>query len=182
VISKLEWISAGYEEMTEMVELMKALNEALLIFAPVLPPYTTFQAAPTLENQDVDESSGTAPSEGRATERMASHSSANVPTTSASHSDTFTKVSHQSVIDKITIKGVFAVCLSAIKVLGSTSLDLMKPAQQTGFRLKLWGISLFEDDLALDFLIDNSPRRLAPLRLCLLHAFVNITVTEGKST
>ena len=149
--ARMKWILGESDEIKELLDLIRTLNESLGIVAPILPPYTS--PGPTATTEVIDE-----PHPG-----------------SAGHIEELSTPSFSNVLWKL-----FDTCLHCLSVIGLAKDKIGDLAKGQAYRLRLWGVGLFQDVISLDELLYASRKHTDSLRTFLLEAFVDIAITEGS--
>ncbi|MCJ1309252.1 hypothetical protein MMC25_002910 [Agyrium rufum] len=181
LVQRTKWVLRGTEEVTDLINLLKSLNEALNVLAPVLPVYSppmgTYPASSAVGNatgSDVMPEVAADKTSGEALQHSLTVTTS--PNTSDFLSDSYDY--HPVNIDPPTIRQIYNANLRALSIIISNDAKLNELARSDLVRLRLWGIGLFDDSLSLDDILKTSPTRFKSLQSCLFHSLVNIAVTE----
>ena len=149
--ARMKWILGESDVIKDLLVLIRTLNESLGIMAPILPPYTL--PGPTATTEVINE-----PHPG-----------------SAGHiAEPFTPL-FSNVLGKL-----FDTCLHCLSVIGLAKDKIGDLAEGQAYRLRLWGVGLFQDVISLEELLYASRKQTESLNTFLLEAFVDIAIAEGS--
>ena len=149
--ARMKWILGESDEIKELLELIQTLNKGLTIMAPILPPYAS--PGPSATTEVVSE-----PHPG-----------------SAGHITELSTPLFSNMLWKL-----FDTCLHCLSIVGLAKDRIGDLANGQAYRLRLWGVGLFQDVISLDELLYASRKHTESLKTFLLEAFVDIAMTEGS--
>ena len=176
------WVAGGYERLKDLVEAIKAINDALKAIAPPLPPYSRF----------VFDESGRAGIENThrpPTYRLPHRNEGSeLPDMISTYAQSHKIVNANAVADSDTAANLNAIRLLDVYHAATQGLSALsehsREMAHVAARLKLWGVGLFGepaslDDIAQPWMLDEG--EMNPLRHAILQATGHILVLEGES-
>lgn len=159
------WVSIGYEQLKESIELLETLNRALGIKAPGLPPYS-----PPGRGSDVVSA--------QATTEVTSSSA--LGSTTLAENPMNSEPSPGKEAPRTTLRTVYRLCLGTLRVIGAQVSPLSLAVRTVSSRLEMCATGFFEEPYPLDEILESHRKRCDPLREYILRTFIDIAIAEGK--
>lgn len=153
--ARIKWLTGGYEDLRDLLGLIRALNQALRTIAPPLPQYSdtnpSYRPPPPVPSREEVVDNQDLPAE--------------LP---QPHEDT-------------TLRQLYMVCLQNLSQMIASARSLGDELGRVEDRLRVWGDGLIHDELPLDALLHESNAYMHQIRIFLLSAFVDLAFTQGVS-
>lgn len=170
------WATGGYERLKDLVDAIKAINDALKAVAPPLPPYSRFLYDAS-GRAEVETTPGFHPRHRSTESTVALQSAGLVASTGV-----------EGATDAAALPRVHAVRLSDVYHAATDGLSVLSEGDDTvahlTARLRLWEVGLFDKPAPLDDIckpLDLEADQTDPLRQGILQALGHILVLEGRS-
>ncbi|KAK3639933.1 hypothetical protein LTR56_012107 [Elasticomyces elasticus] len=160
VFLRKAFIAGGYARLRDLIDAIKAINDALKAIAPPLPPYSRF----------VFDESG----------RSEVHTPYWQIAADSTDSDSPSRDVEDAMVGKIysiRLRNVYQAAIDGLLALSKTDRAML----QVAARLRLWGVGLFEEPYSLDAICHSSQGDTAGvLRHGILQGMSHILVLEEK--
>ena len=176
-LRRMDFMVDGRRELSELLDVLKACNDALVTIAPPAPGYyvSVTGSDPILETSQSPQN----------TQQMLANQEPLAPSTqshsSRDHGSVAADSSHpRDTVFRPTIELLFTTCLKTLRMIIIQYPNLEPSFQKTADRLSLWGTGIFEGSIAIDQAFDQRTGGTSELKANISGVLADLAVTLGE--